>query len=144
MNKLHFSIIINAPKEKVWRMMLDQEGYRNWAADFAAGSYYEGSWEKGEKIRFLIPDGSGMTSVIAENKPLEFISIKHLGFIKDGVEDTESPQIKAWAPSFENYTFGEIKGGTELKIDLDIQPEWDEFMKQTWPKALAKLKGICE
>jgi hypothetical protein len=128
----------------VWRMMLDQEGYRNWAADFAAGSYYEGSWEKGEKIRFLIPNGSGMTSVIAENKPLEFISIKHLGFIKDGVEDTESPQIKTWAPSFENYTFGEIKGGTELKIDLDIQPEWEEFMKQTWPKALAKLKGICE
>ena len=144
MNRLHFSIVIKAPRQKVWRMMLDQEGYRNWAADFAAGSYYEGSWEKGEKIRFLIPDGSGMTSVIAENKPLEFISIKHLGFIKDGVEDTESPQIKTWAPSFENYTFGEIKGGTELKIDLDIQPEWEEFMKQTWPKALAKLKGICE
>ena len=144
MNRLQFSIVIKAPRQKVWRMMLDQEGYRNWAADFAAGSYYEGSWEKGEKIRFLIPDGSGMTSVIAENKPLEFISIKHLGFIKDGVEDTESPQIKTWAPSFENYTFGEIKGGTELKIDLDIQPEWEEFMKQTWPKALAKLKGICE
>ena len=144
MNRLQFSIVIKVPRQKVWSKMLDQEGYRSWTADFAAGSYYEGSWEKGEKIRFLIPDGSGMISVIAENKPFEFISIKRLEFIKDGVEDTESPQIKAWAPSFENYTFGGIKGGTELKIDLDILPEWEEFMKQAWPKALAKLKQICE
>jgi uncharacterized protein YndB with AHSA1/START domain len=99
MNRLQFSIVIKAPRQKVWSKMLDQEGYSSWTADFAAGSYYEGSWEKGEKIRFLIPDGSGMISVIAENKPYEFISIKHLGFIKDGIENTDGPEIKGWAPS---------------------------------------------
>lgn len=36
-----------------------------------------------------------MTSVIAENKPLEFISIKHVGYINNGIEDTESPGVKA-------------------------------------------------
>ncbi len=144
MKILHFSIIIIAPKEKVWGMMLDHESYKSWTAEFAAGSYYEGSWEKGEKIKFLAPDGGGMTSVIAENKPFEFLSIKHLGYIKDGIEDTESPEIKAWAPSFENYTLSENNGVTEVKVDMDVTPEFEEYMAQTWPKALAKLKMVCE
>ncbi len=144
MKTLHFSVIINAPKEKVWSMMLDRESYKAWTAEFAAGSYYEGSWKKGERIKFLAPDGGGMTSVIAENKPFEFISIKHLGYIKDGIEDTESPEIKAWAPLFENYTFSENNGVTEVKVDMDVTPEFEECMEQTWPKALTKLKMVCE
>jgi hypothetical protein len=144
MNRLQFSIVINSSKEKVWSKMLEPESFKVWTAAFAEGSYYVGSWEKGKKIRFLIPDGNGMVSMIAENKPFEFISIKHLGFIKDGVEDTESPEIKSWAPAFENYTFSERDGATEVKVDMDILPEFDDFMKSTWPKALASLKKICE
>ena len=144
MKKLQFTITINAPKEKVWSIMLDQEGYKLWTAEFMVGSYYEGSWNKGEKIKFLAPNGGGITSVIAENKPYEFISIKHLGYIKDGIEDTESPEIKAWAPAFENYTFGEHDGVTEVKVDISITSEFEEYLEETWPKALAKLKTICE
>jgi hypothetical protein len=145
MKTMHFSVSINAPKEKVAKMMLDHESYKTWTAEFYPGSYYEGSWKKGEKIKFLGPDGQdGMTSVIAEHKPLEFISIKHLGFIKDGIEDTESPEIKAWAPAYENYTFQEKDGVTEVKVDLDVTPEFEEAMGPIWPKALAKLKMICE
>jgi hypothetical protein len=98
MKTLHFSIAIHAPKEKVWDIMLDPESYKVWTAEFAEGSYYEGSWEKGAKIKFLAPDGSGMTSVIADNQPYGFMSIKHLGYIQDGVEDTESPDIKPGHP----------------------------------------------
>jgi hypothetical protein len=98
----------------------------------------------GARIRFLAPEGGGMVAVIAENRAFEFISIKHLGYIKDGVEDTESPEIKAWAPAFENYTFIDRQGATELKINVEILPEWEDYMQQTWPKALAKLKQICE
>ena len=144
MKTIHFSVTIKAPKQKVWRVMLDHGGYEAWTADFTAGSTYEGSWEKDEKIKFLGPDGAGMTAVIAENKPFEFISIKHLGYIKDGIEDTESPEIKAWAPLFENYTFSENNGVTEVKVDLDTTEEFEEPMEQLWPKALAKLKMVCE
>ena len=144
MKTLHFSVTINAPKEKVWTAMLDRESYEVWTAEFAAGSTYEGSWEKGEKIKFLSPEGEGMTAVIAEHKPFEFISIKHLGYIKDGIEDTESPEIKAWAPLFENYTFSENNGISEVKVDIDTTPEFEDDMVQMWPKALAKLKMVCE
>ena len=85
-----------------------------------------------------------MTSVIAENKPYEYISIKHLGYIKDGVEDMESPEIKSWAPAYENYAISENNGVSEVKVDIEVPPEWEEYMQQTWPKALTKLKSICE
>jgi hypothetical protein len=142
---MHFSISIAAPKEKVWRTMLEQETYRKWTDEFAAGSYYEGSWEQGKKILFLEPEGCGMSSVIAESKPYSFVSIKHLGYVRNGVEDTESPEIKAWAPAFENYTFDEKDGITEVQVDLSTMPqEFDDYMTKTWPKALVKLKALCE
>jgi hypothetical protein len=144
MNKLQFSIVINAPKNKVWTEMLAKESYEAWTSEFAAGSTYVGSWDKGAKIIFGSPDGYGMTAVIAENKPFEYISIKHIGYIKDGIEDTESPEIKSWAPAYENYTFSENNGVSEVKVDIDVPPDFEEYMQETWPKALTKLKSICE
>lgn len=144
MNRIHFSIIIHSPKDKVWKAMLDPEIYKLWTQAFAEGSYFEGSWDKGEKIRFLTPEREGMTSVIAENIPFDFISIKHLGIIKDGVEDMQSPESKSWAPAFENYTFKERDGATELKVDMDAAPAFEAYMNSAWPKALARLKEICE
>ncbi|MFH0728923.1 MAG: SRPBCC domain-containing protein [Pseudomonadota bacterium] len=144
MNQMHFSIIIHSPKDKVWKSMLDPEIYTLWTQAFAEGSYFEGSWDTGESIRFLTPEGEGMNSVIAENIPFDFISIKHLGIIKGGVEDTQSPESKSWAPAFENYTFKERDGATELKVDMDVPPEFEAYMNSAWPKALARLKEICE
>jgi uncharacterized protein YndB with AHSA1/START domain len=145
MNPMHFSITINAPGERVWNTMLQQETYRIWTAEFCAGSCYEGSWEQGETIRFLGPDGSGMTSVIAENKPYQFISIKHQGIVKNGIDDRESAEAKAWSNSYENYAFDERGGLTELKVEMSAIPaDFAQYMTDTWPKALARLKTICE
>jgi hypothetical protein len=145
MKKQHYSTFIKAPIKKVWAMMLEPESYKDWTSEFMPGSYYEGSWETGKKIKFLGPGGEGgMTSMIAENRPLEFISIKHLGYIKDGIEDTQSPEIKAWAPAYENYTFTRKNDGTEVSVDLDVLPDIEDFMEETWPKALTRLKKICE
>jgi hypothetical protein len=33
---------------------------------------------------------------------------------------------------------------TEVKVDMDVTPEFEAYMEQTWPKALAKLKMTCE
>ena len=139
MNTLHFSMHINAPCETVWNSMLGLETYKEWAAPFCEGSYYEGSWNQGERIRFLAPNGDGVSSVIAENRPYEFVSIKHLGMIKGGVEEPAK-----WTPSFENYTLQPAEGGTELSIDIDVAPEFEQYMRDAWPKALAKLKSMCE
>lgn len=149
MQKIHFSIVINAPREKVWQIMLEDSTYREWTAAFNPGSYYQGSWEKGSKILFLGPDPKtgevgGMVSRIAENRPYEYISIEHQGIVHNGVEDTTSDEARKWAPAFENYTFKEVDGGTELTVDMDTDESMAEEFNKMWPAALQKLKEIAE
>ena len=144
MKRLQFTTTIAAPVDTVWRLMLAPDSYSDWTSAFSEGSRYEGSWEQGAKIRFLGPSGDGMLSEIAENRRHQFISIRHLGFLADGVEDTTSDAVRAWAPAYENYTFTAVPEGTRLDIELDIPPEWAEHMGEAWPNALALLKAASE
>jgi len=148
MEKMHFSMNINATKEKVWKTMLNEDTYRIWTEAFMPGSYYVGDWSKGSKILFLAPakEGGtgGMVSRIAENKPYEFISIEHLGQMKDGKEDTTSEPVNEWAGALENYTFREIDGKTIVQVDMDTNEEYIEMFQTIWPKALQKLKDLAE
>ena len=149
MDKLHKSIFINAPRERVWDVMLAQDSYRQWTSAFHEGSYYKGDWNKGSKILFLGPgsDGSGeggMVSRIADNRLHEFISIEHLGIVQNGVEDTESAEAKKWAPAYENYTFVSKDGGTELSVDMDTEEKQKQNFETMWDRALARLKEIAE
>jgi hypothetical protein len=144
MKTLHFSATFHAKREAVWDAMLSPDTYKLWTAVFTEGSYFEGSWAAGERIHFLAPNGSGMTSLIAESRPYQFISIKHLGFIKDGVEDTESASVRSWAPSFENYSFLDAGQPTDLEVDIEVAGEFEDYMTKTWPMAMTRLKEICE
>jgi hypothetical protein len=148
MDKLKFSIVINASKEKVWDTMLEDKTYRIWTEEFTPGSHYIGSWDEGSKILFLGPanDGKlgGMVSRIKENKLHKFIFIEHLGEVLDGVEDTTSDRVKIWADALENYAFIDKGDKTELVVDLDINEEFKEMFEGMWPKALQKLKSLCE
>ena len=149
MQKLNFSIVIDAPKEKVWHAMLDDRPYREWTLAFNPGSYYKGDWSRGSKMLFLGPDPEtgqegGMVSRIAENRPYEYISIEHIGIIQNGIEDTTSEAARKWAPAFENYTFKEKDGATEVLVDVDVEDEHAEMFNKMWPEALQRLKKIAE
>lgn len=144
MEKLHFSIVIQASVEKVWDLMLAQESYRVWAGVFSAGSDYDGSWEKGARIKFVDGSGGGMLSEIADNQLHKFVAIRHFGEVNNGVEDTTSDRVKAWAPAYESYTFTEQGEATNLDVELDVPESFVQFMNDTWPEALKKLKALCE
>jgi uncharacterized protein YndB with AHSA1/START domain len=144
MKTLTFSEMIDATPEEVWHAMLDPEPYRQWTAAFAEGSRYEGGWNAGDSIRFVDPSGDGMLSEIAESRRNEFVSIRHLGVIKDGVEDTESEEARKWAPAYENYTFTPNGDGTRLDISVETTEEYEDWMNEAWPRALAKLKQVAE
>ena len=145
MEKLHFKTLINVPREKVWSVLLDDATYREWTADFMEGSYAVTDWQKGSKALFLGPGGKdGMVSRIAENLPNEFLSIEHLGEVKDGVEDTTSEKVQQWAGAHENYTLKDVDGQTELLIDCDMADDYVEMFNEMWPKALDKVKEIAE
>lgn len=148
MNKLSFTIEIDAPVETVYKTMLDEDSYREWTKEFNLTSHYQGSWEKGAKILFIGMDDEGnrggMVSRIKENIPNQFVSIEHLGILKDTGEVTEGPEVEDWAGALENYTFKPSNGGTTLSVDMDANEQFESYFAETWPKALARLKSICE
>jgi uncharacterized protein YndB with AHSA1/START domain len=143
LERLQWSVDIAAPASRVYEMLTSPPTYGQWTSAFGDGLYYEGSWQKGGQIRFLTPSGHGVISEIAENRPAERLSIRHLGYIIDGVEDTTSQAILAWAPAYENYTFTATPEGTKLTVEQDMTEEF-EGMVQAWPEALGKLKALCE
>lgn len=149
MKKIDLDIVINAPREAVWDAIVDGSKFNAWTSVFQETSAFEGGWNKGDSIRFtgINEKGQteGMVSEIAESTYPEFISIKHLGYIVDGVEDTTSEEIRKWAPSFENYTLEKLDEGITLfKLDMDTTEEFYDMFLDLWPKALQKLKEVSE
>lgn len=151
MKKLQFSVKINAPVSKVYEAMLglkSKSTYEQWTSQFNPASTYDGSWNKGSKILFIGTDEKGekggMVSEVVENIPSQFVSVRHYGLVKNDKEITEGPEVEKWAGGFENYTFKDNNGNTEITVDLDATDDFVEYMNQTFPKALEKLKEICE
>ena len=151
MKKLQFIVSINAPVTKIYDFMLginNKSTYELWTSLFNTTSTYEGSWDKGTKMLFIGIDENGekggMVSKIAENIPNRFVSIQHYGLLKADKEITEGPEVEKWANGFENYTFEDNNGTTTVTVDLDTTEDFLDYMNQTYPKALDKLKELCE
>jgi hypothetical protein len=151
MKTMQFKISINAPVSKVYDVMLgisNKSTYEQWTALFNPTSTYEGDWNKGSKILFIGTDEKGekggMVSEIAENIPNRFVSIRHYGLLQGNVEITDGPEVEKWAGGYENYNFGEYNGTTTVIVDVDTTEDFLDYMNETYPKALDKLKELCE
>ena len=151
MKKTTFNVSINASVNKVFDVMLginNKSTYEQWTALFNPTSSYEGNWNKGSKMLFVGTDEKGemggMVSEIFDNIHNQFISIRHYGLLKANVEITEGLEVEKWANGFENYTFVENNGTTTVRVDLDTTEDFLDYMNETYPKALEKLKEICE
>ena len=145
MAKKEFRITIDAPKEKVWQVLWDLQTYPVWTTAFSPSSNVRtDNWKKDSKVLFTDGSGNGMVSMVAENIPNKFMSFRHLGELKDGVEDTSGERVSAWAGATENYTLKDNGGKTELVIDLDITEEFADMFDEMWPKALDKVKELSE
>ena len=67
------------------------------------------------------------------------MSFRHLGEVINGEKIA-----KDWGKVTENYYLEENGDSTQLKIAMDSAPEFEDYMKETFPKAIAILKEICE
>jgi uncharacterized protein YndB with AHSA1/START domain len=144
MKKLTFKTEIDAPASSVWETLFGIETYPQWTSVFSEGSKVETDWKEGSKALFSDGNGHGMVAVIHKALPYEYLSIKHLGEFKDGVEDLESEKVKEWAGAMENYTLISNNGVTELTIDIDTVDSFEDYFEKTWPLALEKVKEITE
>jgi uncharacterized protein YndB with AHSA1/START domain len=145
MKKLLFTVDIDASRQEVWETMLAADTYKEWSGAGWPGSYYEGTWKQGENLRFLAPNMGGSLIHLIEHRPYEYSFAKHIAAINpDGTEDRDSETAKGWIGATESYTFTEHNGKTTLEVEIHTNPAWESMFTDGWPKALAKLKEICE
>lgn len=148
METLYFEIEIKAPVQKVAEVMLGEKTYNQWTAEFNPTSRFRGSWEKGSKILFIGIDKNdqeeGMVSRIKEHLPNKFVSIEHLGMLHQGEEVTSGPSVEPWKGALENYWFAETKAGTKVSVTTDTSEAYKDYFAEAWPRALKKLKQLCE
>jgi uncharacterized protein YndB with AHSA1/START domain len=144
MERHQFKTTIDASREHVWNVLWGEATYPQWTSAFAEGSNVQTDWKKGSKVLFTDGKGEGMVSLIDEVIPNQFMSFKHLGMLKNGVEDLESAKKEGWSGAIENYTLKDVKGKTELTIDQDIAESYKDSFLAMWPKALEKLKMLAE
>jgi hypothetical protein len=144
MEKLNFSIDINATREEVWKILWTDATYRKWTSAFYEGSYAVSDWKEGSKILFLDPNGSGMSSIIDKKIPNEFMSFRHMGEIKNGQEMPADEKTKKWSGAMENYTLRQMGELTRLDVEIDVTEEHVKIFNEAFPKALQKVKEISE
>lgn len=143
MEQQQFFASIPASREVVWNVLWAEETYPEWTSVFFPGSYAVTDWQTGSKVLFLNPEGKGMVSEIVENREPEFMSIKHLGFYDNGVEDTSSEKVKDWQGALENYLLTDEAGNTRLTVSMNLPEEMVSKFAETWSKAFEKIKALA-
>jgi hypothetical protein len=142
MKRHTFKISINADRQKVWEILWGDDTYPKWTSVFGEGSKAETDWKEGSKVLFGDGKGSGMVSKIESKKTPEYMSFKHLGEMKDGVENISEEMD--WYGSLENYSLNEANGKTTLEVEIDIVDEYKDFFMDKFPQALQQVKELAE
>jgi hypothetical protein len=144
MDKLHFSVCIKAPREKVWNVLWNDATYRSWTNVFSEGSYAVSDWEQGSWILFLTPEGVGVYSLIDRKIPNEVMSFRHMGILQDVKHVNGDEEMEEWIGAMENYLLREKDGITELMVEMDINEKNRKYFNMTFPKALQKIRSLSE
>jgi len=141
MEKLKFSVQINAPREKVWNVLWTDDTYRKWTSVFSPDSHAQSDWKEGSKIHFLDGKGNGIYSLIESKIGNTQMIFKHLGEIRESKEQSPSAD---WADSRESYFLREKEGQTELTAELDSPSNFKDYFNDVFPKALNLVKELSE
>ena len=145
METLSYETVINAPKQKVWDILWGPETYNQWTQFFSPGSQMKSDWKVDGKTYFVNAEGEGMVSTIDSIDEPNQIIFKHLGMVdKDGVEDTESMEVKQWSGCYEKYILIDYDGKTKLHAEVQTEKNWEEHMNEGFTKGLEVVKNLAE
>lgn len=143
MESLEFSIEIEAPRERVWEVLWDDETFRDWTSAFAddpAGSRLQSDWEEGGRFEYFEGD-AGSYGVIETLVPAEHVVFRHLGIIEGGV-DRPSEDGGEFVEEYRLEPAGDL---TTLRTSHHAPPpEVRDTFEATIPRALQRVKQLAE
>lgn len=138
------SVSVNAPRERVWDVLLKDEFTKVWYAEFSEGSHVEGDWSVGGQVTFTDASGSGLVAKVVAKEPYERIAIEHQAVVMNGKEERDSEEARNWRGCKENYLLSRQDGGTTLAIEQELPEEYAESLSAMWDKAPGKIKELAE
>ncbi len=142
MKEMQFSIEINASKERVWATLWEDKTFRDWANIIDEGTYMKGVMKEGNVIQFISSvNGYGVTSLIEEFNPNEFVLFRHSA---DTKESGQQERQKEWTGGAESYSLTEKNGVTTLILKTDIPQEQEETFNIKLPRVLERIKILAE
>jgi len=147
MKRIELRHCFNTTPQWLWEMIVDVDHYRYWTTAFSQGSTFIGDWSQGSRIRFVMDDEtgnfSGMISEVVVNDWPTIISVKHIGLVMNGIEDTESEQAKFWTPAYENFTLRpEGLDQCWFIMTQDIPESVEAEFIENWKLIEERLKSI--
>ena len=139
---MQFSIEIEAPSEKVWQTLWEDETLRDWGNSIDEGLYMVGKIAEGNEVQFISSvSGFGVTSVIEKLIPHEYIAFKQ---VADTMDSGKQERDKEWTGGTESYELVEKNNITNLIVKIDVPPGQEETFKVRFPKALERGKILAE
>lgn len=142
MKEMKFSIEINAPKEKVWDTLWQDETFRDWSNLIDPGTYMVGELKQGSEVQFLSAEnGYGVTSKVVELIDNEYLVLNHEADTQDG---GEREREKQWTGGQESYSLVENNGITTLTGVFDVPAELEDMFNESYPKAFGRIKELAE
>ncbi|MEC5156220.1 SRPBCC family protein [Chryseobacterium sp. MP_3.2] len=145
MKTLNYEIEINAPIEKVWEMLWNQEKYAEWTQFFGSGSVMKSDWEINGKTYFLDKNGDGMVSTIKTLNPPFEVVFSHLGKIENGVEDIASSAVEEWSGAEEKYFLRYVdQNRTHIQAIVHTMHQYEDHMTIGFRKGFDLLKENAE
>ena len=141
MQKMQFSIEIEAPSEKVWQTLWEDKTFRDWGNIIDEGQYMVGELAEGREVQFISAEGLGVTSVIEKLIPHEYIAFKQ---VADTMDSGKQERDKEWTGGKESFELIENNNITSLTVKIDVPPGLEEIFEDRFPKALERVKILAE
>jgi uncharacterized protein YndB with AHSA1/START domain len=144
MQNMHYSVDINATKEKVWETLWSDQTLRDWASNIDEGTYMEGTLEEGKEVNFMSASGYGVSSKVEKLIPYMHVSFRQIADIKAGANGAIEKRDKQWTGALGSYDLEENKGKVTLSVAQDVPDELVEMFKTRIPLSLERVKVLAE
>ncbi|MFC4735175.1 hypothetical protein ACFO4L_01135 [Bacillus daqingensis] len=137
-----FSILIQADKREIWNVLWEDTSFRDWANLIDEGTYMKGKLEENGEVEFISAvNGYGVTSLVEELRPHEYVRFHHQADTQDSGSDVRADE---WTGGTESYLLEESKEGVTLSMTLTIPAHQLPLFSDRVPKALTRIKELAE
>lgn len=130
---------IDAPAEKVWRILVDQEMAKQWASAFSEGTQVDTDWKEGSIVLWKDSDGNiGAKGRVERNDGRTDLLVRFY-------DEVSAPEDSTLGEYVEHYNIKSLDNRSILQIEAGKLPlKHVEIHSPLWDAALAKMKELAE